>query len=349
MIGISAQIGTNENAEVISFALNTHIDAYNNISAPANSIINKNLNKQNVFLLGVDKFSDMKTYSPNVVDYYISDIISEEDNIFPAQLSFSLTVDSSAKFIIMYFDTVNGEYPPVLFWDDVMYKLDSPSVCLPLNNETDHILTTREWNKPNRPFVVRGVQTFFNIEAEELISIDFSGQSRSDISKPSWGIISNTGQIDFLDYLGVVAQLSKHNFLSGSFINIYLQTPNKKEQIGGFFVDNAMRNEQNQKVQLFFSDVLKSWEEITVGEYFYPYTKNIISIKDVITEIVSKADVELELPYKTRQYLNTFFVPFPKIEAGSVWAQVSKICEATACYVYCNHKGTPIIKYSRGT
>lgn len=189
-------------------------------------------------------------------------------------------------------------------------------------------------------------ETKYEIANNNLINIDFSGQDRSDTSLPSWGIKSNSGSVEMYDADGTIAKLSREGSLANSPIKIYLNVGERKEQIGGFYVTEASQDRQTMGTKIEFQDILISWNEKQMPKYYYPYYPRNISLKDVLDTLVERSDITLKYSDDfTRIRFSRFYIPYPIIEAGSLWAQMTKICEVSSCYIYCDNEGIPTIHY----
>ena len=186
--------------------------------------------------------------------------------------------------------------------------------------------------------------------SDKLTNIQFSGQDRSDPSLPSWGIKSNSGYLEMYDTDGTIEKLSQQGSLANSAINICLKINDRKEETGEFYIVTANKNKQNLMIKMGFEDILTSWQNIEMPKYHYPYGDKKIYLLNIFNEIVSRSHIKIEFAdTQTRARLANIYIPHPILQEGSLWAQMSKICEVSSCYIYCNNKGIPNIHYGRGT
>lgn len=177
-----------------------------------------------------------------------------------------------------------------------------------------------------------------------LLNIEFSGQDRSNPMLPSWGIYSNSGSLEMYDADGDLASLKKEGSLLNSTINIYLVTDTRKEQIGSFIIKKVSEPKQDFIIKIEFSDTLTHWQEIQLPEFYYPYSstsEDNIFLIDLYKDVARAARVAVSLTTDARVVLEGIYLPVMKLESGSFWAQMNKICEASACYIYCDNQGTP--------
>lgn len=187
-------------------------------------------------------------------------------------------------------------------------------------------------------------------EIRNLSSIEFSGQDRSNPSLPSWGIQSNSGSLEFNDADGEILALHKNGHIANAKTNIYLNISARKKKLGSFYVSDVRKKAQGSQMTLDFADTLETWQNITMQKYYYPYADKDIYAKDIINTLCERSGVELKYSDEaTRTRLSNLRVFIPLLESGSLWSQMTKICELGACYIYCDNEGVPNIHYSGGT
>lgn len=189
---------------------------------------------------------------------------------------------------------------------------------------------------------------------DNLISISFSGQDRSDPSLPSWGIKSNSGSLEMYDTDGTIGELSREGHLANSEIRIYLNVSTRKEQIGGFYIINAVKDRQTDKTKIEFQDILMSWQQISAPKYynFYKDSKENITLANIIDFISEKSAISNVLDNTdniTLSRIESICILHPQIEQGTLWSQMTEICEASSCYIYCDKLGVPTIYYGGDT
>lgn len=187
-------------------------------------------------------------------------------------------------------------------------------------------------------------------EIRNLSSIEFSGQDRGDPSLPSWGIQSNSGSLEMYDADGTIITLKKQGILANSKINIYLNIGNRKEQIGVFYIVDADKKQQGLLTKLDYKDILDSWQNIPMKQYYNPYSDNTIYLKNILNIITESSGTTLKFSNAaSQQRLEQILIQYPILYEGSLWSQMTKICEASSCYIYCDNEGTPTIYYSGDT
>lgn len=185
---------------------------------------------------------------------------------------------------------------------------------------------------------------------ENLIRVQFSGQDRGDPLLPSWGIKSNSGSLEMYDTDGTLEKLSREGTLQNSQIRINLGVGSRTTPIGVFYVSGAIKDRQTSKMKIEFQDILMSWNQKQMSGYYYNYYPRTIYISQILENISKKADITLKTAdEETLVRVSNILMPNPTLSSGSLWAMMSKICEASSCYIYCNELGEPTIYYGGDT
>lgn len=185
--------------------------------------------------------------------------------------------------------------------------------------------------------------------SNNLISVSFSGQDRSDPLLPSWGIKSNSGYLEMFDADGTIEKLSREGSLANSEIKIYLNVGERKEQVGSFYIINAEKDRQTDKTKIDFEDVLMSWNQIQMSGYYYNYYPRNIYLYDILSDVIKNSSTTLKyFNQQTEDRLKNILIPNPTLESGSLWALATKICEVGSCYIFCDNNGIPNIYYDGG-
>ena len=183
-----------------------------------------------------------------------------------------------------------------------------------------------------------------------LINIRFSGQDRSDSSLPSWGIKSNSGSLEMYDIDESITKAYEKGLLEKSLIDIYLNVGERKEQIGRFNVVGANRNKQTLKTTIEFQDTLVSWQDKKMPQYCEFSASVSPTIQSILSKLLTIANISvLYSNDKTAERARSLYINHAILEAGSFWAQMEKICEVGAFYIYCDEMGNARIHYSGDT
>lgn len=356
MILPSIQISQKDDPKVTSISSSLGV---NNVSIAISELPNKYNSKQNVFLLGVDKFRSRKTFlSSEEADYYIGSEISQPDGTFANSYRIEVSFSEATKWFIIYFDTIDNGYPKDVSVGKKKITLNSPILVVSTEdyNKWDAgYIEVKNLNKSNAPLIVRGITTYHDLPYNYIYSIDFSGQDRKDVSLPSWGICTNSGTISVLDSEKVCRQLKNMGatFRIKSFLG---------SQQTSTFNGTISQIDSTQKTTINLTDILLDWQEQTFKKYLdqiVPYgstgTRKMSEMLEIINGYatpsvqIESSRIDWGILGDTDLRLSKITIPLPHIiEECSVWNAFTKFCEATGCYIYTDELGQPKIYYDGG-
>lgn len=194
------------------------------------------------------------------------------------------------------------------------------------------------------------------LDYSRIISINTSLFDRSDLQKPSYGIISNSGQMEFIDFDNKFLDYSSKGLLRPDLkacIFLNNTSENIKKQIAAF--KTASWSYDNKTVRVSLKDDLEEWQDIIIDginydplnsnptnlEYFYKYLHlNTLSKYNMVA-------FEL-LDDLTKNVLINTQINYPLLKSGNLWSQWSKLCQASQCHIYKNSEGKTIFAYNGG-
>lgn len=368
MIQLTAeiQVFSQSNGVIESVSSNT---SGNNVSCDISETINKHDSVGgNPFLLGISKFGDGSVFTADRVDYFIGREVSGVLGYFDTPYTITLR-GSDIKSVTIVFDTVNGGYPKSMSVDGTYFTDDDATFTISdttvfdfwRDDITEHTIVIYSWNKPNRPLIIQGIYTtptILKIDRRNLISLDSNIVDRSDISLPSWGVISNRGSITFNDISGEVLDYAENGLLSeGQEVNIYLEDTlstllNKKTKVGNFITSKWNYDNDSKVASVSLTDGLETLQNLPTSVLRSPLyvTDDFYSIlhgleMSVKNEYLFMYDISISDLLTNTKYSEIM------IGEGSVWGHLNKVCEALGCYAYSsprNRKWIIISKDFRG-
>lgn len=322
----------------------------NNISSNLSGIVGVKKNGRNPFIIGASKLGDGSTFSDGV-DYFIGDQSTDDNGNFTTP--YEIEIKSVFRFsnLTISFDKANGRHPKSIYVDGVKYIDDDPIFTVTgLTEKTSHTITIYDWNKPLYPLVITGIYTEVSIDIDRrnIISISRSIFDRSDLKLPSWGIISNTGNIEFNDTDGEIRDYAEQLLLqSGLKCEIKLNNSlidGASETIGLFETDEWDYDNDNRVVSVSLKDDLEEWQDILLEEY---PLQNEMTMYEIYEYLVSKTPSkwELVIDKKTENRLKDITCPYPYLESDNLWAQWQKFCDVCALYIYKNNEGKVVVQH----
>lgn len=199
------------------------------------------------------------------------------------------------------------------------------------------------------------------VDRRNILSIDRSIFDRSDLKLPSFGIISNTGNIEFNDNDGRVLQYAESLKLqAGQKCELWLNNTlveGANERIGLFETDQWNYDNDSRVVSVSIKDDLEEWQEINVAEISYDPRKTeskpfswLYKHLWGITTVNGNYDMLSidELKEDTQAVLNNTYIQYPLLESGSLWQQWTKLCQVCQLHIYKNNDGAIVCRYNGG-
>lgn len=338
---------------------------HNNISTELSDIVGVKKSGSNPFLLGVSKLGDGSTFSDGV-DYFIYNEISKEDGGFAVGLEIDLATkdESTINSITIAFDTVNNRHPKSILINGKEYIDDDPIFTVVGFKETSYLsIEIPNWNTPNYPIVITGiyVEVSIDIDQRNLISLERTIYDRADLKLPSFGIISNTGNIEFNDTNGEVRDYAEQLLLdSGLKCEIKLNNTlvnGASQTVAVMETDQWNYDNDSKVVSVSLKDDLEEWQEINVGAINYdprnlehkPFKWLYEHLWEITTANGNYNMLSInELDEDTQAVLNNTYTQYPLLESGSLWEQLTKLCEVCQLHIYKNNNGVIVCRYNGG-
>jgi hypothetical protein len=203
-----------------------------------------------------------------------------------------------------------------------------------------------------------------------LISLERAIFDRSDTKLPSYGILSNNGNLEFNDTNGAfLAYANAGVLVSGLKVHILLNNTLSKssEQVGVFETDTWDYDNNNRSVLVSLKDDLEEWQDIQVDGFGYDPINRFKVIADGKMSNVYKwlqsqdengnyrtpKKYQMlpfdELDEKTKSILENTTIDYPLLENGTLWEQWTKLCQVCGLYIYKNNEGKTVCTYAYGS
>jgi hypothetical protein len=339
----------------------------NNISSPIEKVLNTRIRSGNAFLFGSSKLGSGATFS-NGVDYYIGNALSSKSEPYQFQSYYIIRFRPTYDNITIVFDDVGNGYPPTITtYPTATYTTDDAIVTISGldTSRNDYQISIDYWNKPNAPLIIRGIYTDVSIDLDynNLISMSGSIFERSDYKLPNFGIISNSGNIEFNDIDGEILDYAEEGWLTGGLETKLKLTntlvKNAQTDVGTYYTAIWNYDTDNRTVSVSIKDDLEEWQDINVEGFNYdPRTPNKVLKNKTMANLYKwlwdrtpskyKMQTLEELDEVTRTKLNSTYIEYPLLKSGNLWQQWSKFCEANQTHIYKNFDGITVCKYNGG-
>lgn len=197
------------------------------------------------------------------------------------------------------------------------------------------------------------------IDRRNMLSIESSTFDRSDFKLPSFGIISNTGRVEFNDTDGRVLQYAEAlRLVKGLRCEITLSNTlvdGANELVGVYETDEWDYDNNSRVVSVSLKDDLEEWQDINVAEISYdpryPEHKPFRWLYERLWSL-TKVNYSMqsfdELDDKTKAVLQYTYTQYPLLESGSLWQQWTKLCQVCQLHIYKNNNGVVVCRYNGG-
>jgi hypothetical protein len=204
------------------------------------------------------------------------------------------------------------------------------------------------------------------IIGEDVISLDYSRITsisssiidRGDTKLPSYGIISNSGDIIFRDSDSMFSNYAAQGLLSPDLkVQIYLKNTisNITQQIYEYETRNWSYDNNNKIVSVTIYDDLQEWQDISVDKIDYDIRDtSITNLRVFYDHFYSKTPSKYnmmefeELTDETKYILENTFVNYKLLYSGNLWQQWTKLCQAAQAHIYKTGNGKTTFVYNGG-
>lgn len=356
MITVTARINISQGGGTIGSLSGTNLTG-NNASSGLNSLLGRrNVSIASPFVLGGTRLG-LNGKFVSKVPYFTSRQLSDSNGNFP--LPFTITITgSNIEHAMIVFDKDNGAYPKSILVDGSVYMdNDAQFELLFSRTNSSHTVTISNWNKPHSPLIITSIYADVNIDIDRrnLVSFDGAITDRESVEYPSYGIISNSANLTFIDNneqaLDLIQQKVLHSSINVS-IALSNTTTNTEEQIALTQIRELQYDNDNRQVNLTLKDNLEDWQEINGEAISYDFdnqgAKPFSTLYNHLygVTIANGFDMQSldELDEETRAVLDKTTIQYYLLESGSLWDSWQKLCEALHLHIYINENGKIVCK-----
>lgn len=274
-------------------------------------------------------------------------VFDEANDIYPAQIAlFSTKAGASGRYEKIASSNHQITIPDAIFSDLV-------------NSQLKIVFYKQEYyHKTDKPLlVIQSIYTQVDIDIDYrmLTSLSTSIVDREDTKYPSYGIVSNTGLMEFVDGNGdILGYINKELIKSGMQVRVFLNNTltDSHEQVALFETDEWRYDNENRVVSVSLKDDLEEWQDINVDEIVVSLSKNEKKNFEYLYKELHKRTPEQyrmlsfdELDELTKERLSKSYILFPILKSGTLWNSWQKMCAALNLHIYKNKEGRTICRY----
>jgi hypothetical protein len=341
MVTTTAKIKIGDNIKVLSAEINIPNEDF---SATINEVVNQKTTGENEFILGSTPLGTAVTADRS--NAYIGTVYQTQGTFTVGQVyTISIKFSDRGKTVLcIVFDEWNGGYPKTITVGDKVYKNNSTKFfhyCEILSSDKTINVSFSDWSKENTPIKIQGIYNLSSIEIDgkNSNSLNSKTDKKSDISQPSWGLISNNSSLTFIDYNNIVPYLNEKGLLvEGLAVEIFLSNtlyPYQKEQIGGYLTNTWSYNSTTKLCTVTYTDDLEDWQSIDCAELeIQDGYMNMLNFYNHLKRITPTKWLFKELDSKTQEWLSNIYFYLPSYSNNNLWALWDGFCKANALYLY---------------
>ena len=350
--------GTVNNAQ---FNNNNNISYNSTANSSLGQIVGKEVKQTRPFLLDntplvggedheIPKTSDMYVLADRV-NYFIGSLVSGEDGTFPGGSSYSITINGADfNAITIVFDKDDEVWPTEITVNGESYTNDDPTFTVGgFGGTVGHLeVTISKLNKPNKGLIVTGIYVDITIMVDEknLDSFTYGLYDRASNDEPSYGVVSNSGTLSFVDSTGEILDYANMRLL--------------KDLTG---VEICVSNTITKESQVFIKAFTQEWEydndsrvvTLTIADGLSAVLQNIPFYNDLFHAYKSSGDrafVEIyndiyemvpsyfsmpsydELNADVKSLIENISADSYKPEEGNLWAAIDAFAKAVGLHIY---------------
>lgn len=343
------------------FNNNNNISYNSTANSSLGQIIGKEVKQTKPFLLGnsplvggevyeIPKNSDMYVLADRV-NYFIGSLVSGADGTFPNGASYSITINGADfNAITIVFDKDDEVWPTEVVINGESYANDDATFTVGgLGGTVDKLdLTISKLNKPNKGLIVTGIYADITIVVDEknLDSFTYSLYDRGNNGEPSYGVVSNSGTLSFVDSTGEILDYANMRLL--------------KDLTG---VEVRVSNSITKESHVFIKAFTQEWEydndsrvvTLTIADGLSAVLQNIPFYNELFQAEKSSGDkafVEIyndiydkvpsyfsmpsydELNADVKSLIENISADSYKLEEANLWSAIDAFAKAVGLHIY---------------
>ena len=346
----------------------TYFRQINNVSSSLGTIKDKKQGANPLFFLSgknidgtINKASSLDgsaTFSPKQLPYYIGGYATG-----PATEFVVTAQDGGFSGLGIDFDKARGQYPPeikVATWNaetgdyNAEYTVsENDAEYHLLFDETSKVkVKIEKWNTKGFPIVITGIYASLALDLDyrSLRNVSHKIIDRSDITMPSYGIMSNSGSFEFKDIDKEVKEYAEERlFRANMLVEFFISNTatQKTQKIGEAVTSKWNYDNNNYVVSVSLKDDIENWQDIQIDMQAYYLDENMQTMLDVynsLKAITPNDYVFAELSTATKTYLQSISIgENAYIESGSLWSAWDKFGKANGLHIYKNKQGEVVV------
>ena len=201
----------------------------------------------------------------------------------------------------------------------------------------------------------------YKVDRRNLISLDISVADRSDFNAPSFGIVSNVGNIEFIDNKkdASILEYAKLGLLKENLpVSCFLvnSITNKREKQAAMITSSWAYDAESKRVSLSIKDFLEEWQDIGVESLKLDVSRQhngsfLTIYDDILKQTPEKykgSNGKFVLYGNTVTHISSLKDNIGLFDAGNLWNVWDKFCRASQTHIFVNEEGNVVVNYNGG-
>jgi hypothetical protein len=286
--------------------------------------------------------------------YFIPELVSmnytiSRDNVSLDPYKITIQTDKPCNCLSISFGETSIYHPTKVAIDGKSFAVKGATAEFKnLSFSSEHEIVVFDWTYAYRPLYIGAISASFDgimeIGKSKMLSCGSSIIDRGDTALPSFGIISNGGNLSFSDYDDSVLQMAQIGFLGeGANAQIFLadKLNGIKKVVGDFYTDTWSYDNNAKSVSVSLKDDLEELQDIVFEGLEYNFeTRETKTAKQIYEFLYGKTPEKFvfvpfdSLSASTKSVLEKTIVQFPYLEKGNLWSAWVKLCELCQLYIF---------------
>lgn len=307
------------------------------------------------------KFSDGHAYYSNI-GYYTSKSFTNSQGVFSTPITINITA-SYLSGLKIDFDETNNVFPTsiTVVYNGVqtIHSIQNPIITLYFEaTEVQNIeIQISNLNKPNSQLVISNLynRIIYSIDNKNLISFNVNIYDREYNDKPSWGIISNNGSVEFNDANDIMFNfLCSSQDRHGKKVEFEIKNTDldNTNNVLVMYSTDFSYDIDGKMVQLSFADALIELQDTYISGINYGNSYTGKAMYEYLMGLTVNASNKItmkefnDLDNETKTYLNSYTGRLITcvIESDSLWNIWDNFCNIYGCHMACDNNGVIYIK-----
>lgn len=327
----------NGNINSVNLPIGNNISLFNG-GQYSNSSIELPKNGSNPFILGVNTIGDGSQYTEKYEGYMSKQLSDENGNC-----DFEITIagEDIDNFII-HFDNVVNQYATEIQIDNETFTNDDTFFVAYIDKKTTHTVKFTKWSKPNSNIRFTAITIGLTLTYNQFNGLSYfvrGSQNMQDNSSPSYGAISQYGNVVISDFAGEISEMEQINVLkSGIKIKLYLD-----DNLVGEYIFDTFEKENDTTYNIQLTDKIYKWNDMNVNTEYYQENKTAYDLYLFLKSQDTNVEYE-ELTEETINFLQSISIKYMYFDESSLFTNWNKFGSITQMRICQNEIGKVCIR-----